>query len=153
MGNVGPIVLRSDSFRRCWVLCTRHRFCVSGRNGNPGWGLKHGLSLGSHPVGNHSVYIFIKGEGALGERLTAAPLSHYFSAPVLEQERSAASPCPPHLHLDNGTQNMISSLALKQSIVIVDFQSCVDLRELQPFGRARRSKFKRRDYGERRPSQ
>ena len=28
---------------------------------------------------------------------------------------------PPHLHLDNGTQNMISSLTLKQSIVIVDF--------------------------------
>ena len=48
---------------------------------------------------------------------------------------------------------MISSLTLKQSIVIVDFQSCVDLRGLRPFGKARRSKSKRRDYGERRPSQ
>ena len=44
-------------FRAVLGLTLDTAFCVSGRNGNPGWGLKHGLSLGSHPVGNHSVYI------------------------------------------------------------------------------------------------
>ena len=78
----------------------------------PGRGWKRPLP-GSHPVGNHSVYIYIVMErGTLCAQMTegrvAAPLSHYFSAPVLEQERSAASfrpPPPLPLHLDNGTHH------------------------------------------------
>ena len=80
-----------------------------------------------HPVGNHSVYIYIVMErGTLCAQMTegrvAAPLSHYFSAPpVLEQKRSAASFRPRSRTLTTKHIIMISSLTLKQSIVIVDF--------------------------------
>lgn len=102
MGNVGPIVLRSDSFRRCWVLCTRHRF-LRFRYG-PWGGAGNGLSPRA-TLPETTAYIYCKGEGALCAQMTegriTAPLSRCFLPPTVEQERSAASPCPPHLHLDN----------------------------------------------------
>ena len=135
----------------------RHRF-LRFRLG-PGWGRKRPLP-GNHPTGNHSVHIYIVMErGALCAQMTegrvAAPLSHYFSAHPRFGAGKICRIFPLSRACTLTTKHiiMISSLTLKQSIVIVDFQFCVDLRGLRPFGRARRSKSKRRDYGERRPSQ
>ena len=51
-----------------------------------------------HPVGNHSVHIYVMERGALCKRMTegcaVAPLSRYFSAPAVEQEDAADLPQP-----------------------------------------------------------
>ena len=56
------------------------------------------------------IYLYCNGEGdtlCTNDRgmCSCTPLPLLFCPPVLGQERSAASPCPPHLHLDNGTHH------------------------------------------------
>ena len=108
------------------------------------------------------IYLYCNGEGdtlCTNDRGTRSctPLPFLFLPPFGGEKIFPPFPPPPPPRspctLTMEHIIMISSLTLKQSIVIVDFQSCVDLRGLRPFGKARRSKSKRRDYGERRPSQ
>lgn len=83
-GEIGPIVLRSD-FSGGVGSYARHRFLRFRQNQRPGVGPLRPRPR-DHPVGNHSVYIYIVMErGTLCAQMTegrvAAPLSHYFSAP------------------------------------------------------------------------
>ena len=62
------------------------------------WGGAFAASPRGHPVGNHSVHIYVMERGALCKRMTegcaVAPLSRYFSAPAVEQEDAADLPQP-----------------------------------------------------------
>lgn len=76
-------------------------FCVSGRNGNPGWGLKHGLSPGIALPGTTAYILYCKGErGTLrtNDRGTynCTPLPLLF-CPATDQEDVADPPLPRHL--------------------------------------------------------
>ena len=92
------------------IYCARHRFLRFRQKRQPGAGPET-ASPREPPCREPQRIYIVKERGTLCAQMTegrvAAPLSHYFSAPVLEQERSAASfrPPPLPLHLDNGTHH------------------------------------------------
>ena len=64
------------------IYCARHRFLRFRQKRQPGVGPETWPLPGEPPCREPQRIHIIKGEGALGERLTAAPLSLYFSAPL-----------------------------------------------------------------------
>ena len=88
MGEVGPIVLRSD-FSGGVGSYAQHRFLRFRQKRQPGAGPET-ASPREPPCREPQRIYIVKERGTLCAQMTegrvAAPLSHYFSAPVLEQE-------------------------------------------------------------------